>query len=111
MEKETLLRKMAFFTKITERKDHRSKLEDSKACLFCGAKEHSFAKSNVPVPDETEKKIETFSKLIMNAEKQKTDIKKLEIAEKESQKNLTASEKLKATATTEKKLLKKTFPS
>ena len=102
-EKETLLREQTFFAKIAELEDHRSRLEDDKPCPLCGAKEHPFAKGNVPVSDETEKKIETLSELIRKAEELELDIKKLETAEKKSQRNLTESEKFEAAAANEKK--------
>ena len=88
-EKEALLREMAFLSKITELEEHRAKLEDGKPCPLCGAKEHPFAEGNVPVPDETEKKIEALTKLISNAEDQEGAIKKLEKVEVATRKNLT----------------------
>lgn len=106
-EKETLLREMAFFTRITELEGHRSKLEDNKPCPLCGAKEHPFAEGNVPVPDKTERKIDSLSELIRKAEKQETIIKKFEAGEKEAQKNLTESEKLEIAAVNEKKSAEK----
>ena len=66
-EKETLLREMAFLTKIAELEDHRAKLEDGKPCPLCGATEHPFAEGNVPVPDETERKIDSLASLISKA--------------------------------------------
>ena len=108
-EKETLLREMAFLAKIAELEDHRLKLEDGKPCPLCGAKEHPFAEGNVPVPDETEKKIETLSELIRKAEEQESDIKKLEAAEKKFQKKLTESEKLEAAAANDKKAAEKSL--
>ncbi len=102
-EKETLLREMAYLAKIKELKDHRAKLEDGKACPLCGAKEHPFAKGNVPVPDETEKKIDELSRLISKADEQEENNKKLGEAEAETRKNLTDSEKLEAIAANGKK--------
>jgi exonuclease SbcC len=80
-EKETLLREMAFLTKIAELEDHRAKLDDGKPCPLCGATEHPFAQGNVPVPDETEQKIDALTRLISKAEDQEAAIKKLEEAE------------------------------
>jgi len=108
-DKETLLREMAFMSKIAELEDHRAKLEDGKPCPLCGAKEHPFAEGNVPVPDETEKKIETLIKLISRAEDQEAAIKKLEEAEVAALKNLTSSEKLEVTAVNDKKAAEKTL--
>ncbi len=103
IEKEMLLRKMALFAKIAELEDHRSRLEDDKPCPLCGAREHPFAAGNVPVPDETEKKIETLTELIAQAEEQELDLKKLEATEKKSQKKLTETEDIKTATAHEKK--------
>jgi DNA repair protein SbcC/Rad50 len=108
-EKETLLREMAYLTKIAELEDHRAKLEDGKPCPLCGAKEHPFAEGNVPVPDETEKKIESLTRLITKAEDLETANKKLEEVEAAARKNLTGSEKLEATAANDKKAAEKTL--
>ena len=102
-EKETLLREMAFLTKIAELEDHRAKLEDGKPCPLCGATEHPFAKGNVPVPDETEQKVDTLTRLIGKAEDQEGAIKKLEEAESLARKNLTEAEKLASVAANDKK--------
>ena len=102
-EKETLLREMAFLAKIAELEDHRAKLEDGKPCPLCGAAEHPFAEGNVPVPDETEQKIEALTKLISKAEDQETVIKKLEEAESTARKNLTDAEKQEVIAANDKK--------
>jgi len=106
-EKETLLREMAFLTKIAELDDYRSKLEDGKPCPLCGAKEHPFAEGNIPVADEIEKRIEALTELIRKAEDQETAIRKLETAESAARKNLTESEKLEAIAVNDKKTAKK----
>lgn len=106
-EKETLLREMAFLTKIAELEDHRAKLEDGKPCPLCGAAEHPFAKGNVPVPDETEQKIDALTKLISKAEAQETAIKKLEEAESLARTNLVEAEKLEAVANNDQKAAEK----
>jgi len=106
-EKETLLREMAFLSKIYELEDCRSKLEDDKPCPLCGAKKHPFAEGNVPVPDETEKKIESLTKLIQKAEKMENLINKLETKEKTVRKDLVENEKLEAVAANEKKSVEK----
>lgn len=108
-EKETLLREMAFLTKIAELEDHRAKLEDGKPCPLCGATEHPFAEVNVPVPDETEKKIGALTMLISKAEDQEAAIKKLEEAESLARKNLTEAEKLESAAANDKKAAEKTL--
>ena len=106
-EKETLLREMAFLSKISELEDYRVKLEDGKPCPLCGSKEHPFAEGNVPVLDKTEKKIESLTKLIANAEDLETANKKLEEAEAAARKNLMDSETVKATAANDKKAAEK----
>ena len=103
-EKEALLREMAFMSKIVELEEHRVKLDDGKPCPLCGAKEHPFAEGNVPVPDETEKKIEALTKLISNAENQEGAIKKVEKVEVATRKNLTDIEKLEVTAANDRKV-------
>ena len=67
-EKETLLREMTFLTKIAELEDHRAKLEDGKPCPLCGATQHPFAEGNVPVPDDSEKKIDALIRLMRKAD-------------------------------------------
>ena len=108
-EKETLLREMAFLSKIAELKDHRAKLEDGKPCPLCGAKEHPFAEGNVPIADETEKKIEALTHLISKAENEEAAIKKLIEAEFSARKHLTDSEKQEAIASNDQKTAEKTL--
>ena len=106
-EKETLLREKTFLTKIAELEDHRAKLEDGKPCPLCGATEHPFAEGNVPVPDETERKIDCLASLISKAEDQEAAIKKLEDAERLARTNLTDTEKLESAAANDKKAAEK----
>ena len=101
-EKEVLLRELTFLARIADLEDHRVKLEDGNPCPLCGAEDHPFAKGNVPVPDETEKKIEVLTQLIGKAEDQEAAIKKLENTEVAARKNLTDSEKLETTAANDK---------
>ena len=108
-ELETLFREMALLTKIAEIEDHRAKLEDGKPCPLCGATEHPFAEGNVPIPDETEQKIEALTKLIGKAEDQEAPIKKLEEAEATARQSLTDAEKQEAAAATDKKAAEKDF--
>ncbi|SLM31861.1 SMC domain protein [Desulfamplus magnetovallimortis] len=108
-EKETLLREMAFLAKIAELEDHRLKLEDGKPCPLCGSLNHPFAEGNVPVPDETERKIESVSQLIQSAEQKEMTIKKLEASEKKAQKSLADIEKLQSDALNEKNSAEKSL--
>ncbi len=108
-EKDALLREMAYLARIAELEDYRAKLEDGKPCPLCGAKEHPFAVGNVPVPDETEKKIAALTNLITRAEKLEAANKKLEKAETAARKELTDSEKVEAAAANEKKTAGKTL--
>jgi len=106
-EKETLLREMAFLKKIAELEDLRRKLEDGKPCPLCGATEHPFAEGNVPVPDETENKIDELTRLINKAEDQEAIIMKLEKAEGLARTKLTEAEKLESAAANAKKTAEK----
>ncbi len=108
-EKDNLFREMTYLAKIAELEEHRARLEDGKPCPLCGAKEHPFARGNVPVPDETEKKVEALTALITRAENQEAAVKKLEAAEDKARKKLTNSEKLEAAAASEKKAAEKTL--
>ena len=108
-EQETLLREMAFIKKIEELEVQRAKLEDGKPCPLCGSTDHPFAKGNVPVPDETEQKIESLTKLIDKADEQEYLIKKLEQAEAAARNLLNESEKLETNTASDKKSAKKTL--
>ena len=80
-EKETLLREMAFLRKIADLETERSKLKDANRVHYVG-EGTSFAEGNILETDETEKKIESLTKSIQNAEESESGIKKLEEAEK-----------------------------
>lgn len=108
-EKDALLREMAFLSKIAELEDHRTRLEDGKPCPLCGSKEHPFARGNVPAPDETEKKIDSLSKLICKAEKLEASNKKFEDAAADARKKLTEYEKREVNAANDKKTAEKTL--
>jgi len=103
VEKEVLLREMAFLAKIAELEDYRAKLKDGKECPLCGATEHPFAEGNIPVADETEQKIDDLTRLINQAEDQEAAIKKLEEAESLARKNLTEAEKLEVASVNDMK--------
>jgi DNA repair protein SbcC/Rad50 len=107
--KETLLREMAYLSKITELEGHRAKLENDKPCPLCGAKEHPFSEGNVPMPDETEEEIKTLTKLISKAEAHEDAIRTFGEAEAAAQKNLTDSNELEVTATNDKKAAERTL--
>ncbi len=102
-EKETLLREMAFLTKIAELEEHRTKLEDGKPCPLCGATRHPFAEGNVPALDDTERKIDTLTNLISKAEEHESAIKKLEESETAARNTLADAEKNEFAVLHEKK--------
>jgi len=102
-EKDALLREMAYLARIAELEDHRSRLEDGKPCPLCGAKVHPFAAGNVPVPDETERKIEALSGRIGEAEDREAALRKLEEAEAAARKKVTEAEMGEAAAANDEK--------
>ncbi len=101
-EKETLLREMAFLSKIAELEEYRSKLKDGSPCPLCGAVAHPFAEGNVPQADGTEAQIEALSEVIGKAEAQEALIRQLEAAEKKALEALATSEKNEAVTAQEK---------
>lgn len=101
-EKESLLREQGYLEKIEQLEAERAKLEDGKPCPLCGAKAHPFAEGNIPIPDETEQKIESLTQRITRAEALEAYDKEREKAETAAQKNLTESEKRKAITTKDK---------
>ena len=102
-EKDTLLREMAFLTKIAELEEHRTKLEDGKPCPLCGATRHPFAEGNVPAPDDTERKIDALTDLIGKAEEHESAIKTLEESETAARTTLADAEKNEFAALHDKK--------
>jgi len=92
-EKVTLLKEMAFQSKIVQLENERAKLQDGDPCPLCGATEHPFAEGNIPVPDEIERKINKLTTLIRKAESKEADIKKLEEASSSARENLTETQR------------------
>ena len=80
-EMKTLFRERDFMVRIANLEDDRAKLEDGKPCPLCGALEHPFAKGNVPVLDELDRRIAALDSVIQKAETQENANKKLEVAE------------------------------
>ncbi|MBP7461863.1 MAG: AAA family ATPase [Candidatus Delongbacteria bacterium] len=101
-EKDALFREMAFIRKIEELESYRKNLEDGKACPLCGSTDHPFAGGNVPVPDETEQRINTLSTLITRAEELEIVVQKLEKSEVDSRTNLIETEKREAAASNDR---------
>ncbi|MDI3503582.1 MAG: repair protein SbcC/Rad50 [Candidatus Cloacimonadota bacterium] len=97
-EKDNLLRNMVYLRQIAELEDYRAKLGDGEPCPLCGAKDHPYARGNVPVPDETEHKIAKLTDLITEAEDIEAAIQKLQEAEITAQKDFDESEKQKVNA-------------
>lgn len=108
-EKDGLLREMAFLKKIVELEEYRAQLSDGKPCPLCGATEHPFAEGNVPIPDQTEQKIESLTTLITRAEELEGTNKNLEAAEAAARNHLAESEKKEATAVNDQKSAEKTI--
>lgn len=102
-EKDNLLQKMAYLRQIAELEDYRAKLEDGVPCPLCGAKDHPYARGNVPVSDQTEQRIAELTKLISKAEDIEARISKLLEDELAAKKDYDESEKRIATAESDRK--------
>lgn len=101
-EKETLLREMFLLKQIASLKTARDALEDGRPCPLCGATVHPYALGNVPLPDETEKKIAALNRLIGEAEDLEAAIKGLGEKEILARNSLTEAEKQELQAANDK---------
>ncbi|MCP5416333.1 MAG: AAA family ATPase [Chromatiaceae bacterium] len=102
-EKDTLLREMAFLTRIAELEELRARLEDGKPCPLCGSQVHPFAAGNLPQPDGVEQRIAQLTELIGSAEQLESVIREGEQAESAATAALVESEKLEAAAVNDRK--------
>ncbi len=61
LEKEVALleTQLTLINRIERFEEARGQLRDGETCPLCGAKEHPFAKGNIPAPDETQKRLAT----------------------------------------------------
>ncbi len=108
-EKDRLLREAVFLARIAELEGHRAGLEDGRPCPLCGSVDHPFARGNVPVPDETEKKIQALTDRITRVEDQETVIRKRADDENTARNHLAEAEKREAEAANEWKSAGKTL--
>lgn len=92
-EYESLLREMAYLKKISTLEEERAGLTDGSPCPLCGSLHHPFALGNVPGINETEKKVNTLSGLILKAETLETELKTHESSEKSAGINLAEADK------------------
>lgn len=102
-EKDNLLQKMAYIKQIAELEVYRAKLEDGVSCPLCGAKDHPYARGNVPVSDDTERRIAELTQLISQAEDIEAKISKLQEAGLAAQKDYDESEKRIVAAESDRK--------
>lgn len=107
--KDALLREQTLLARIAELEDHRAKLEDGKPCPLCGSEEHPYAEGNIPALDENEKKIETLTATITEAEKMDALIKEQKEQEAVARKNLSESKSMETIAINDKKIAKNTL--
>lgn len=87
-EKDALLQNMVFLKQIAALEDYRAKLKDGESCPLCGAQDHPFARGNVPVLDDTQRRINELTDILSKAEELDAKIQKLQEAEAAAQKNL-----------------------
>ncbi len=92
-EKDALQREQQYLARIAALEEHRSHLEDGKACPLCGALEHPFALGNVPSPGEIDKQIEALTNRILAAEELESKIDDLDKEERTASTALSAQEK------------------
>ncbi len=85
--RDALLRESMYINTIASLEDHRNALVDGKPCPLCGAKEHPFAKENIPVLLETEQEMDKLEKVIQKAEELEQEIKTLTKALETAEKN------------------------
>lgn len=103
-QKDTLLQNMVFLKKIADLEDLRAEIKDGEECPLCGAKEHPFARGNVPVMDESQRKISELNVLITKAENIEANTQTLQEAEAAARKNLDECEKRIAIAESDRKV-------
>ncbi len=77
-EKDNLLNERVYIKKIESLEQERKRLIDGKPCPLCGSIDHPFAEGNIPVLDETEKRIQAINEIINKAEHFETEVSNLE---------------------------------